>query len=309
MKKSYELYAFHLLPRCYFLLETILMIMSKQAFILFFVCSFFVIGCKTSKPVSSKIPEKKGKAIKPYKSIMVQEKGNTSDSKSIHEYYGVHLLGDRKISLKFLEKGKGLTFVNLHDNENTSVKAIRQVLDSVDGRLIELQHSGERNIQFKLDTISYEFDPNRMFTDLGIKASLKQYGSSSGRAHKSVRALARRLVDSLDQRIIVTLHNNSNENYSSLSYLDKYKKEASEVYINPSRDSDDFFFVTTGELYEKLKNLGHNTVLQNNDAMTDDGSLSVLAGQRGIPYINVEAQHGHLDEQVEMLLVLIKVLE
>ena len=62
-------------------------------------------------------------------------------------------------------------------------------------------------------------------------------------------------------------------------------------------------------LYEKFKNLGYNTVLQNNATMTDDGSLSVLAGQQNIPYVNVEAQHGHLEEQVEMLFVLMEVLD
>ena len=33
---------------------------------------------------------------------------------------------------------------------------------------------------------------------------------------------------------------------------------------------------------------------------TDDGSLSVYAGQRGRPYVNVEAQHGHAREQRRM---------
>ena len=31
------------------------------------------------------------------------------------------------------------------------------------------------------------------------------------------------------------------------------------------------------------------------------GSLSVLAGLKGIPYVNVEAQQGHLREQRKML--------
>ena len=35
--------------------------------------------------------------------------------------------------------------------------------------------------------------------------------------------------------------------------------------------------------------------------MTDDGSLSVYCGMKKIPYINVEAQRGHLQEQIAML--------
>jgi hypothetical protein len=33
----------------------------------------------------------------------------------------------------------------------------------------------------------------------------------------------------------------------------------------------------------------------------DDGSLSVYAAKKKIPYINIEALHGHLDEQIRML--------
>jgi hypothetical protein len=36
--------------------------------------------------------------------------------------------------------------------------------------------------------------------------------------------------------------------------------------------------------------------------MTDDGSLSVYCGKLGIPYVNVEAQHGHLVRQLKMLI-------
>ena len=50
-------------------------------------------------------------------------------------------------------------------------------------------------------------------------------------------------------------------------------------------------------------------VLQNNDRATDDGSLSVLAARRGQRYVNVEAQHGHVEAQAQMLCVLLDVLD
>ena len=217
-------------------------------------------------------------------------------------------LGNRVIDLKFSQQGTGLTYVNLHDDENTSVRAVRRVLDSIGGRLIEFRHSGERNIQFKIGSSQYEFDPNRIFTKFGADESLKTYSHSSNRALKLVTGLAQRMVDSLNQKMIVTLHNNSDEKYSSLSYLDEYKNDAAAVFINPDRDPDDFFFVTTRELFRKFRALGFNTVLQNNNTMTDDGSLSVLAGRQKIPYINVEAQHGHLEMQIEMLFELARIV-
>ena len=58
----------------------------------------------------------------------------------------------------------------------------------------------------------------------------------------------------------------------------------------------------------RIAEWGTFTVLQNNNSMTDDGSLSVLAGRLKIPYVNVEAQHGHLEMQVEMLFELAKIV-
>ena len=60
--------------------------------------------------------------------------------------------------------------------------------------------------------------------------------------------------------------------------------------------------MTTEENYfDNIKRLGFNVVLQNNMKVTDDGSLSVYCGKQRIPYINVEAENGHLTEQKEML--------
>lgn len=42
-------------------------------------------------------------------------------------------------------------------------------------------------------------------------------------------------------------------------------------------------------------------MLQDNVQVTDDGSLSVRAARNGLPYVNVEAQHGHREQQVRML--------
>ncbi|MBK7099776.1 MAG: hypothetical protein IPH58_17615 [Sphingobacteriales bacterium] len=97
---------------------------------------------------------------------------------------------------------------------------------------------------------------------------------------------------------IVALHNNTDSSYSILSYLNA--KDAEDVYINENEDIDDFFFVTARSEFEYFKSLGRNVVLQSEE-VKDDGSLSVYCQNNGIPYINIEAQHGHLQEQAEMI--------
>ena len=81
----------------------------------------------------------------------------------------------------------------------------------------------------------------------------------------------------------------------------KYAADSRELYYNPKQNVHNFFFVTRPAMFNKLKKLGFNVVLQNNRSVTDDGSLSVYAAKRGINYINVEARHGALQTQIKML--------
>ena len=218
-------------------------------------------------------------------------------------------VGNRQIILSKYSKGTGPTFVNVHDDENTSVTAALAVIDSLGGILLQLKHTGNRNVKFQLNNKDYEFDPNRMFTDLGVDKSLDFFGNNSLEAHNEVRKFAEQIVREIKSDIIFTLHNNSENRYSVKSYLEEYRSEAADVFINPKADPDDFYFVTERLFFDALKMRGYNVVLQNNQTATDDGSLSVLASWRKIPYINIEAQHGHLTQQIEMLLTVYELFE
>ncbi len=207
----------------------------------------------------------------------------------------------------------GLTYLNLHDDENTAVGAARYALEHFGGRLIELQHTGERNVRFSLGDTSYAFDPNRIFTANGIDSTLARHGASSRAAADAVASFADTVLSVLDLEslsTVVTVHNNSDERYSARSYMDDgpNARDARFVHIAAGSDADDFFFVTTQGLYDDLREAGFNVVMQDNALVTDDGSLSVLCGKLDIPYVNAEAQHGHLEEQQKMLAYLHELL-
>lgn len=200
----------------------------------------------------------------------------------------------------------GLTYVNLHDDENTAVEAALAILREHGGRLIELQHTGERNVAFSLRDTSYAFDPNRMFTAVGVDTTLSRQSILTEAAHAAVTNFADSVLSLIafdELSTIITVHNNTDERYSARSYMEEgpYARDARFVHIAAGSDADDFFFVTTQELYDDLRDAGFNVVMQDNAVVTDDGSLSVLAGQTGIPYVNAEAQHGHFEEQQRML--------
>jgi D-alanyl-D-alanine dipeptidase len=110
---------------------------------------------------------------------------------------------------------------------------------------------------------------------------------------------------------VIALHNNSEANYAATNYMkgQELAKEAAEVRMVRDQDPDDFFFVTEKWIFDGLCETKFNVVLQDNRRMTDDGSLSVYCGQHRISYVNVEAQHGHVNQQVEMLRAVCRILD
>lgn len=231
----------------------------------------------------------------------VVAEGNCSRQKKIY------MVGDREIKVVEHSCGEGgLTIFNMHDDEDTAVEASLEVIGKYGGRLIELRHTGQRLISFHLGTGAYQVDPNRIFTEEGLRKTLERYSAYSRPAFDEVRSFASRLLADYgltDAGLVVTAHNNGSGAYSAASYLPgaEYENDVAEVFIEEGSDPDDFFFVTTPAAFTALRDAGFNVVLQDNGTVTDDGSLSVLAGRKGIPYINCEAEKGHRAAQVRML--------
>lgn len=201
-----------------------------------------------------------------------------------------------------------LNFLIVHDNENTGTQAALEFMQLNGGRLVELQYGDQRNINFQPDsTTKVEFDPNRMFTFRGLYVSLLSEGGITNQAvMDSITLFADSLLTILHQNkplnLIIAIHNNTDENYSINSYKEsaELKESAAEVFINPDMDADDFILVTDKRFFDYLKTREINVLLQSDDA-PDDGSLSIYAVQKKIPYINIEAQHEHLDEQRRLI--------
>lgn len=209
----------------------------------------------------------------------------------------VIMLGDERVVIHHVQ-GKGKTFVHVHQNETTALKAVQTVLNKEGGSLITLKHTGGRNIVFHLNNNRYEFDPNRIYTDIGIKKTLKQFGHYSPEAHQQIKKLATAITALLPDGKIISVHNNSS--YSLKDYLPGHElaSDAKKLNMNPMNYYRNFYLMTNLSDYLRLKNLGFNGVLQKTNA-TDDGSLSIFLAKGD--YINVEAGYDQLIEQIKML--------
>ena len=206
-----------------------------------------------------------------------------------------------------------IAFVSVHDDEDTAVEAAGDVLRDVGGRLLELRHTGAREIAFRLGGMEHRIDPNRIFTPAGRRATLEALSTWSQPADDVVAAFADELLSTLgidEVDVVVALHNNTPDRYTAANYLPggTLAADAAQVRLQPGSDPDDFFFVTDPALVAALADRGRSVILQNDATVKDDGSLSVWCGRMGIPYVNVEAEHGHRAEQAAMLRDLVDVL-
>jgi len=223
-------------------------------------------------------------------------------------------LGDRIIPIRVLQYGdvKNIICINLHDNENTSVEAARSVLELKGGTLIKIENNDQRVVRFKWRGVSYSFDPNRIFSRVGIEQTLKENKRTSQSAIEEIEKFAQRLLQLIPDSTscIVALHNNTNEAYSVSTYLSGNARQfdAKAVYADSLQDVDDIIFTTDGLLYNKMANNGYNSIWQDNMHVRKDGSLSVYCGEKGKRYINIETEHGKFDRYAEMLTTLLAIL-
>lgn len=218
-------------------------------------------------------------------------------STSVHAATYTVKLGSTRV--KILKKtGSGKTFIHLHQNEVTALAAAKLFIKKEGGTLITLKHSGQRNIVFYLKKTRYEFDPNRIFTDIGIKRTLNQFGPYSVAAHQEVKKFAAQIIALLPPGKVIAVHNN--KNYSIKEYLPQnaLANDIGALHYLPETNHRNFYFVTKQADYERLKKLQFNVALQAKNAQ-DDGSLSFYLAQKD--YVNIESAYGQLNAQIKMI--------
>jgi hypothetical protein len=224
-------------------------------------------------------------------------------------------VAENTVPIKIQQYGErtDLVFINLHDDEITSVNAAKRILEECGGMLIEIENNLQRNIQFRLGQYSYKVDPNRIFSREGVKKSLEQLGRTSMKAIDEAAKLGERILQLIPEQTtcIIALHNNTPNLFSAIEYTPGNKRavESRKVHINPEQDADDFFLTTDDSLYEKLAGKGFNTILQDNKNCTDDGSLSVYCGKNNARYVNCETEHGKTEQYYQMMKTLLSSLD
>lgn len=222
-------------------------------------------------------------------------------------------VNDLNVNLVKYSYGKpGINFLAIHDDEDTGVKAAFEYIRFSGGSIVDCQYGSVRNFKFINDGEEFQTDPNSIYTKKGIPLGIAKFGPVDddvvNMLYKTGTAILK-LYNPEQHGYIFTLHNNGDGGFGVTSYMkgSDLEKAADSVHINANADPDDLILVTELKLFNKLKQANVNVVLQSADA-PDDGSLSVYAHREKIPYINVEVQHGHIEEHLQLIEVAIKAL-
>lgn len=219
----------------------------------------------------------------------------------------VIILGDLNLNLiKYSYNAPEINFLAIHDNEDTGVKAAFKYIQKNGGSILDCQYGGQRNFKFINAEETFQTDPNSIYTSTGTKIGLKKYGIWDDNAieqlEKTGKTILKTYSPAAKPAYIFTLHNNADGGFGISSYLRGYElgNTADSIHINFQMDYDDLVLVTELPLFNLLKKENINVVLQSQTAV-DDGSLSIYAMQQKIPYINVEVQHGHVEEHLRLI--------
>ena len=149
-----------------------------------------------------------------------------------------------------------IVFLNVHEDESTSIEAIKKYSATHDINYLFLKHLGTRRITFTMDEKEYNFDPNRIFTQTGLKATLLKGENYSTKAMDEVRAFGGTFLSNFNANaLVIALHNNTDGNYSIKSYAKggDERQNTRKLYINTSMDPDDFIYTTEKKIFKSMK--------------------------------------------------------
>lgn len=205
-----------------------------------------------------------------------------------------------------------ISLLAIHDDEDTGIKAAFEYIRFSGGSVIDSQYGGVRNFKFLNEGEEFQTDPNSIYTKKGIPLGIAKFGPVDDDVVNHLERTGKKIVKTYDPEklgYVFTLHNNGDGGFGIASYLKGYDLEtaADSVYINFQMDQDDLIFTTELAIFNKLKLANVNVALQSKSA-PDDGSLSIYAMHKKIPYINVEVQHGHVEENLRLIEIAVKAL-
>ena len=222
----------------------------------------------------------------------------------VQENYLDYFIGDSRITVTFhYKEGMKILMMQPHSEEETAWDAALQVLGESGGLLAHIskvdgEDHTDRNVTVTVNGKKVHFNPNRMFTDEGLRKNLAKQNLDAEtyeRAFSDIRKFCTNVLercwDFFKPEWVLAVHND----YNGIAFYKEFGKDSHDA---PGKDKRDFYFLTQKSDFERLSSMGYNAVLQKDDPV-DDGSASVYF--KDMRYINTEGKNGDVETQVRMI--------
>lgn len=233
-------------------------------------------------------------------------------------------VGDSKVNVivyKNERKPSGLTFLSLHNNEQTLNPIVIASIIENGGSFVALSPPLDKGgnlcrfVRFSVGGVSYYFDPNRIWDDnriqIGLSANCISNALGKSPSSPAVISKVQSAVVGFRNDLIrvlgistrapdlylVPVHNNRLLPFDSDTLI---PSQCARRYASKSQASDeasrgDFFFVTDDKRFDFYSSKDFNVVQQLASTLSTekclDGSLSIFAQSKGVPFTTVEVNY------------------
>ncbi len=210
-----------------------------------------------------------------------------------------------------------VTYLWIHNNEKTAGKTMSYALNKYGGRAVTINNKDKRSIKLSHLAKDFEIDPNRLFTERGIRRYIKKYYKKI-KSKSIINNITNYTLDIKDFLLsnlkrnkgtyLIAIHSNrSDTNFSINTFTKDTISKYYDVYLNKKHNPKNFFYVTNNSDYIYFKKKNYNVVYQKK--IDDDGSLSIYSAMKGYPYINIEVEEGDDEFQIRMMDEVIKLIK
>jgi len=212
----------------------------------------------------------------------------------------------RRVFLNVVNYPKGnsdLFFFHMHMNEQDAKRAGEEAVRLRGGTFMYLTHSANaRRMKVTIGGQNYTLDPNRVFTEQGIRSDVSP--SPPLAVQREVQNFAEwlkgniRLALANRTRVMVSaLHNNTDDDAHGelLSIVTERRLigiDNLSAHSSPAWDIDNFYIAIWQSTYDTLVRRHNVNISLRLPRPRPIGYLSNWMIDEGIEYINVEAQHG-----------------
>jgi len=213
------------------------------------------------------------------------------------------LVGDSLLRLTVYRNGaSNPLFIRLHGDEKEAQQVGCWWVEHFGGLFVDVDHE-TRTAEFNYHDTVISFDPNRIFSKEGIKATLEDYQSSSSlEIIKEIEKYSRAILAYCDSvNCVIALHNNKDFNINYYVKGGENYDPAVRVHINPHENPNNLILVTSERDFNYLKKYNLNLISECVDSQDHTGSLSEYCKRKTIRYFNIETQHGELAKQKALL--------